>query len=129
MNLSTELLLCGGLLAGLGLVGFTTVRSLSKRLEKADGEDFDTPGPDEAVQSGPSTNDVQAIIDELTRLATAPVGLHAEKAPGGPPTAAQTDRPHQRVSSARRYAPPRELALRVVRVFRRPFEAVFQLKA
>jgi hypothetical protein len=93
MSISTELPLCGGLLAGLGLLGLATVRLLSKRLEKAGEEDFsvDIPAPEEAAQFGPSTQDVQAAIDELTWLATAPVGSKAKKAPSGQP-ALRTDR-------------------------------------
>lgn len=88
MSISTGLLLCGGLLAGLGLLGLATVRLLYKRLEKADGEDFsvDIPAPEEAVKSGPSMQDVQAAIDELTWLATAPVGSKAKEAPSRQPT-------------------------------------------
>jgi hypothetical protein len=88
MSISTELLLCGGLLAGLWLLGLATVRLLSKRLEKADREDFsvDIPAPEEAAKSGPSMQDVQAAIDELTWLATAPVGSKAKEAPGRQPT-------------------------------------------
>lgn len=89
MDISTKILLCGVLLAILGLAGFVTLRPLSRLLEKADREDFsvDIPGPDEAAKK-----DVQAAIDELTRLATAPAGLKAKEPPGGPPTLARLDR-------------------------------------
>ena len=75
MSTSTELLLCGGLLAGLaglGLLGLATVRLLFKRLEKADGEDFsvDIPATEEAAKFGPSMQDVQAAIDELTSFSS-----------------------------------------------------------
>lgn len=95
MSISTGLLLCGGLLAGLGLAGLATVRLRSKRLEKDDGEDFsaDSSVPEEAAKFDPSVQDVQAAIDELTWLATAPVGSKAKEAPGGQPTL-RTDRAH-----------------------------------
>lgn len=83
MDISTKILLCGVLLAILGLVGFVTLRALSKLLGKVHREDLsvDIPGPDEAAKaakSDPSKNDVQAAIDELTRLATAPAGSRAK---------------------------------------------------
>lgn len=97
MDISTKILLCGVLLAILGLVGFVTLRPLAKLLEKAHREDLsvDFPGPDEAAKAGksdPSKNDVQAAIDELTRLATAPAGSKAKEPPGEPPTLARLDR-------------------------------------
>lgn len=97
MSTSTELLLCGGLLAGLaglGLLGLATVRLLFKRLEKADGEDFsvDIPATEEAAKFGPSMQDVQAAIDELTRLATAPAGARAKEAPSGQSAVKPMDR-------------------------------------
>lgn len=104
MNISTELLVCCGLLAGLGLTGFVTVRPLAERLQKAGREDFpvDPPGPDAAVESGPTIKDVQAVIDELTRLATAPAGLHAAEAPGGEATAAPDGPPTSRSAAQSR---------------------------
>lgn len=95
MDISTELLLCGGLLASLGLVGSVTARLLSKLLEKAKDVSVDVPGPDEAAKagkSGPSHKDVQAALDELTRLATAPAGLKAKEAPSGQAPLGRMDR-------------------------------------
>ncbi len=77
------LALSGGLLAGLGLVGFVTVRAIlerlgrlkavSDRLAKADieGLSVDISGPDEIGQFGESMKGVHAAIEELTRLAAA----------------------------------------------------------
>lgn len=77
------LALSGGLLAGLGLVGFITVRTIlarlgrlkavSDRLAKADveGLSVDISGPDEIGQFGESMKGVHAAIEELTRLAAA----------------------------------------------------------
>jgi len=77
------LALSGGLLAGLGLVGFVTVRAIlqrlgrlkavSDRLAKADieGLSVDISGPDEIGQFGDSMRGVHAAIEELTRLASA----------------------------------------------------------
>lgn len=77
------LALSGGLLAGLGLVGFVTVRTIltrlgrlkavSDRLAKADieGLSVDISGPDEIGQFGESMKGVHAAIEELTRLAAA----------------------------------------------------------
>jgi methyl-accepting chemotaxis protein len=75
------LILSGGLLAGLGLVGFVTVRTIlqrlgrlkavSDRLAKADieGLSVDISGPDEIGQFGESMKGVHAAIEELSRLA------------------------------------------------------------
>ncbi|HXY96316.1 MAG TPA: hypothetical protein VEH00_05020 [Steroidobacteraceae bacterium] len=77
------LALSGGLLAGLGLVGFVTVRAIlqrlgrlkavSDRLAKADieGLSVDISGPDEIGQFGDSMKGVHAAIEELMRLASA----------------------------------------------------------
>jgi len=77
------LALSGGLLAGLGLVGFVTVRTIlqrlgrlkavSDRLAKADieGLSVDISGPDEIGQFGDSMKGVHAAIEELTKLASA----------------------------------------------------------
>ena len=77
------LALSGGLLAGLGLVGFVTVRTIlgrlgrlkavSDRLARADieGLSVDISGPDEIGQFGESMKGVHAAIEELTRLASA----------------------------------------------------------
>lgn len=77
------LALSGTLLAGLGLVGFVTVRTIlerlgrlkavSDRLAKADieGLSVDISGPDEIGQFGESMKGVHAAIEELTRLAAA----------------------------------------------------------
>ena len=76
--------LSGGLLLGLGLVGFMTVtnilrrlgrlKAVSDRLAKADieGLSVDISGPDEIGQFGDSMKGVHAAIEELTRLASAP---------------------------------------------------------
>ena len=73
----------GGLLAGLGLVGLLTVRTIlqrlgrlkavSDRLAKADieGLSVDISGPDEIGQFGESMKGVHAAIEELSRLAAA----------------------------------------------------------
>jgi len=75
--------LSGGLLAGLGLVGFVTVRTIlsrlgrlkavSDRLARADieGLSVDISGPDEIGQFGESMKGVHAAIEELTKLASA----------------------------------------------------------
>ena len=75
------LALSGGLLGGLGLVGFVTVRTILKRLgrlkavsdrlAKADieGLSVDISGPDEIGQFGESMKGVHAAIEELSRLA------------------------------------------------------------
>jgi methyl-accepting chemotaxis protein-1 (serine sensor receptor) len=77
------LALSGGLLAGLGLVGFVTVRTIlqrlgrlkavSDRLANADieGLSVDISGPDEIGQFGDSMKGVHAAIEELTKLASA----------------------------------------------------------
>jgi methyl-accepting chemotaxis protein len=77
------LALSGGLLAGLGLVGFVTVRAIlsrlgrlkavSDRLARADieGLSVDISGPDEIGQFGESMKGVHAAIEELTKLASA----------------------------------------------------------
>ena len=77
------LALSGGLLGGLGLVGFLTVRAIlqrlgrlkavSDRLAKADieGLSVDISGPDEIGQFGESMKGVHAAIEELSRLAAA----------------------------------------------------------
>jgi methyl-accepting chemotaxis protein len=77
------LALSGGLLAGLGLVGFVTVRTIlerlgrlkavSDRLARADieGLSVDISGPDEIGQFGESMKGVHAAIEELTKLAAA----------------------------------------------------------
>ena len=77
------LALSGGLLAGLGLVGFVTVRTIlgrlgrlkavSDRLARADieGLSVDISGPDEIGQFGESMKGVHAAIEELTKLASA----------------------------------------------------------
>ena len=77
------LALSGGLLAGLGLVGFFTVRTIlqrlgrlkavSDRLARADieGLSVDISGPDEIGQFGESMQGVHAAIEELSRLASA----------------------------------------------------------
>jgi methyl-accepting chemotaxis protein len=76
------LALSGGLLFGLGLVGFVTVsnilrrlgrlKAVSDRLAKADieGLSVDISGPDEIGQFGNSMKGVHAAIEELTRLAS-----------------------------------------------------------
>lgn len=76
--------LSGGLLAGLGLVGLLTVRTIlqrlgrlkavSDRLARADieGLQVDISGPDEIGQFGESMKGVHAAIEELSRLASAP---------------------------------------------------------
>lgn len=97
MDISTKILLGSVLLAILGLAGFVTLRPLSRLLGKAHREDcsVDFPGPDEAAKaakSDPSKNDVQAAIDELTRLATAPAGSKAKEPPGEAPPLARLDR-------------------------------------
>jgi CHASE3 domain sensor protein len=77
------LALSGSLLAGLGLVGFVTVRTIlqrlgrlkavSDRLARADveGLSVNISGPDEIGQFGESMKGVHAAIEELTRLAAA----------------------------------------------------------
>lgn len=73
----------GGLLLGLGLVGFVTVsnilrrlgrlKAVSDRLAAADIEGLavDISGPDEIGQFGDSMKGVHAAIEELSRLAAA----------------------------------------------------------
>jgi hypothetical protein len=73
----------GGLLAGLGLAGFATVRTIlgrlarlkavSDRLAQADidGLSVDISGPDEIGQFGESMKGVHAALEELSRLASA----------------------------------------------------------
>jgi methyl-accepting chemotaxis protein len=77
------LALSGGLLAGLGLVGFVTVRTILKRLGRLkavsdrlaradiEGLSVDISGPDEIGQFGESMKGVHAAIEELTKLAAA----------------------------------------------------------
>jgi methyl-accepting chemotaxis protein len=75
------LALSGGLLAGLGLVGFLTVRNILQRLGRLkavsdrlaradiDGLSVDISGPDEIGQFGDSMKGVHAAIEELSKLA------------------------------------------------------------
>ena len=73
----------GGLLLGLGLVGFLTVSNILKRLGRLkavsdrlaaadiEGLAVDISGPDEIGQFGDSMKGVHAAIEELSRLAAA----------------------------------------------------------